>query len=290
MHSAYVVTPTRPGVEQVQAFVSEGALRHSGSTAGNTIKVLIDGVIESNTGALEPGYGIEGEPPAPYFSPEQLNAIVIEADKSGFMMHMHATGDRAVNMAIDAVEAARHVNGDSGLVHTVAHAELIAPRAIERLAPLNMALNTTPIWIAPPDETIETYSTYIGEERIEWLQPLRAILDANIALTSGSDYPVTSNKPFLAIETAVTRKDATGNSNRVFQPGQRISVTEAIDTFTRHGARQLMQDDFIGSLDVGKAADLIVLDQNLLEIPAEDISETRVDLTVMGGRVVYQRP
>ena len=70
----------------------------------------------------------------------------------------------------------------------------------------------------------------------------------------------------------------------------RISVTEAIDTFTRHGARQLMQDDFIGSLDVGKAADLIVLDQNLLEIPAEDISETRVDLTVMGGRVVYQRP
>jgi predicted amidohydrolase YtcJ len=288
LHSAYVLAPTQPGIPQLQALLGGGSIQPSEWNASNTIKLLIDGVIESNTGALEPGFGIEGEAPPPYFAPEQLNEIVIAADAEGIMVHMHATGDRAVNLAIDAVAAARANNGEGGPIHTVAHAELIAPAAIPRLAPLNMVLNTTPIWIAPPDETYETYLEFVGEERTHWLQPLRSILNAGAPLSSGSDYPVTSNNPFLAIETAVTRTDALGKSDRSFEPAERITVAEAIDGFTRHAARQLMQDERVGSLEPGKAADLIVVDQNLLEIPARDISETRVVLTVLNGRIVYR--
>jgi predicted amidohydrolase YtcJ len=289
LHSAYVLIPTEPGIPQLRTLLDAGSFQPSEWNAATTIKLLIDGVIESNTGALEPGYGIEAEPPSPYFAPEQLNEIVIAADAQGIMVHMHATGDRAVNLAIDAVAAARAANGDGGPTHTVAHAELIAPDAIPRLAPLNMVLNTTPIWIAPPDETYETYLEFIGEERIHWLQPLRSILNAGAPLSSGSDYPVTSNNPFLAIETAVTRTDALGKADRTFEPAERITVAEAIDGFTRPAARQLMQDERIGSLEQGKAAVLIVVDQNLFEIPAEDISATRVVLTVMNGRIVYRR-
>ncbi|MBW2270238.1 MAG: amidohydrolase [Deltaproteobacteria bacterium] len=289
LHSAYVLVPTEPGVAQLQALLDGQAFHPSDTNAAATIKLLIDGVIESNTGALEAGYGIEGDPPPPYFAPEKLKELVIAADAQGIMVHMHATGDRAVNLAIDAVAAAREANGNGGPTHTVAHAELIAPEAIQRLAPLNMVLNTTPIWIAPPDETYETYVRYVGEKRIHWLQPLRSILDSGASLSFGSDYPVTSNDPFLAIETAVTRKDAIGMSDRVFEPAQRITVAEAIDSLTRSGARQLMQDGRVGSLETGKAADLIVLGQNLFDVPAEAISETRVDLTVVHGRIVYQR-
>jgi len=289
LHSAFVVVPTEPGIPQLKALIDQGAFHASETNAATTIKLLIDGVIESNTGALEPGYGLEGEPPPPYFAPGPLNEFVIAADREGIMVHMHATGDRAVNLAIDAVAAAREANGDRGPTHTVAHAELIAPDALPRLAPLRMVLNTTPIWIAPPDETYATYLQFVGADRIHWLQPLRSILDSGATLSFGSDYPVTSNNPFLAIETAVTRKDALGENDRTFEPEERITVAEAIDGFTLHAARQLMQDERIGSLEIGKAADLVVLDQNLLDIPAEAISETRIDLTVVDGRIVHQR-
>lgn len=114
-------------------------------------------------------------------------------------------------------------------------------------------------------------------------------MDSGAPLSFGSDYPVTSNNPFLAIETALTRKNATGKSNRTFDPSERIEIAEAIDGFTRHAARQLMQDERVGSLERGKAADLIVLNHNLFEISAEAISETLIDCTLMDGRIVYRR-
>lgn len=288
VHAAHVVTPQEPGAVQIEDLLGMGMPKQSDSHSINTIKLLLDGVIESNTGALEPGYGIEN-PPGAYFTQEHLTEIVTLADKHGIMVHMHATADLAINMAITAVEAARAQNSTSKLTHTIAHAEIPNPEVFSKLAALNMTVNVTPLWIAPPMETYETYRHYLGDERIDWLQPLQSLFSAGVTVSAGSDYPVTSNNPFLAIESAVTRKDPLGERNDVFQPEQRISVAQAIDMLTLHAAHQIGQQDVVGSLHVGKLADVIVLDQNILEIDVEAISDTTVNRVFLSGKQVYSR-
>jgi len=128
---------------------------------------------------------------------------------------------------------------------------------------------------------------YIGEERARWMYPIKSVLDTGATIAFGSDWSVSTANPFPQIETAVTRKSAVDPSIPVFIPEERIDLKSAITAFTINAAFVNKHEDQTGSVEVGKLADLIVLDRNLFDIEPEDISETKVLLTLFAGEPVH---
>jgi hypothetical protein len=258
-------------------------------------KIFVDGIPPTRTAAmLEPylpdakhGAGFKGEL---QHTPAALNAALIELDKLGLTVKMHATGDGSARAALDAIAAARKANGNSGLRHEVAHAELIAPADIPRFKQLDAVAELSPIlWY--PSPLVEMMAQVIGRERAEQFWPIKAMLDAGVTMIYGSDWPsvVPSPNPWPGIEAMVTRKDPYGQTPGALAPAQAIGLADALPIFTRNGAQAMRMEKDSGSIEVGKYADMVVLDRNLFEIAPQDISETQVLRTVFEGRTVFAR-
>jgi len=201
---------------------------------------------------------------------------------------MHAIGDRAINMAVDAVAKARQLNGDSGRRHAIAHADVLNPQTIKRLRALNIVVNVTPLWIGASEELLAHYEPLLGEERMNWLYPFSSLHEAGVTVSVGSDFPVTTNNPFHAIEAAVTRRDPLDSAAQPLLLEQQLSRRQIVDMMTLGGARQLGKEDLLGSIEVGKVANLIALKDNLFDVDEDDISETEVAMTMLSGEVVYR--
>ena len=230
------------------------------------------------------GAGFKGEL---QHSQTDLNAALIELDKLGLTVKMHATGDGGARAALDAIAAARKANGDSGLRHEVAHAELIAASDIPRFRALNAVAELSPIlWY--PSPLVAMISQVIGRERAQQFWPIKSMLDAGVNMIYGSDWPsvVPSPSPWPGIEAMITRKDPYGQASAALAPEQAISLADALVIFTRNGARAMRMEKDSGSIEVGKSADMIVLDRNLFDIAPELISDTQVVETLFEGRVV----
>ncbi len=256
----------------------------------DTLKIFVDGVPEAHTAAYLEPYIDRPDTRGPLAAPEeQIHRWAIEADAAGLSCHFHAIGDRAVRIALDAVEAARS-RRDSGVVHTICHGDLIDPADLPRFAELGVVWNTSGQWIAstPIDRVMELR---LGE-RARRHYTLRSALDVATVVTLGADFPASSYvstfEPLLLIESAVTRRLAGDVESEPFPPaGEAITVEEAIRAMTTSAAYQLGIDDRTGSLAVGKEADVVVLGRNLFEIPPHEIARTSVVLTVRGGRITH---
>jgi len=271
-----------PGMVALRERYTRGNLRVTG------VKIMQDGVMENYTAVmLEPYLIPEQSRGIPMVEPEFLKQVVTSLDAEGFQVHFHAIGDGAVRQALDAIEAARQINGPADLRHHISHLELIHPDDIGRFAELDTVANFQPLWAYPDRYITELTVPFIGEERSQWLYPIGSVLDAGGEIVFGSDWSVTTANPFPQIETAVTRKNPQTDQGDVLLPEQRISLEQALAAFTSNASRVNHQEDRTGSIEEGKLADLIVLDQNLFEIPPEAISETRVLLTLFGGKPVY---
>jgi len=259
------------------------------------IKIMLDGIPPTRTAAMLEPY-VANEVDGENFrgklihAPEQLNADVTALDAQGLTVKIHATGDRALRVALDAFEAARNANGDSGLKHEVSHAELMAPEDLLRFAKLNVVAEACPImWY--PSPMMAAMEQEIGAERASRFWPIKSLYDSGALVIYGSDWPsvVPDPNPWPGIESMISRKDPYGVFEGEQGPEEAVDLATAIRIFTRNGSVAAKSAQTTGSIEVGKQADFIILEQNLFEIPVKDISEVKVRTTLLDGVVVYQR-
>jgi mannose-6-phosphate isomerase-like protein (cupin superfamily) len=235
-------------------------------------------------------------------SEEFVHAFVREMEAAEFAVHAHAVGDRAVRVAVDAFEASRASNGEPLHAQSIAHAQLVHPDEQRRIGELGIYTAFTYAWIGPDIEYDLAVIPFIDEVSgaadlynpnhyaVQNTYPAGAILKGGGPLIAGSDAPVDTRdpRPFVNIQQAVTRASPAG----VFNAEQRIGIEDAIAAYTINGAELFGHDARLGSIEVGKKADLIAIDQNLIELAAADrageIGATRVVLTIFDGNVVYE--
>ena len=251
----------------------------------DSVKVYVDGVIETRTSFMLEPY-TNGGNFAPFYRQDELNALYAKLDAMGLQIHTHAIGDAAIRSALDAYEHALQKNGANDNRHQIVHLQLIDDADIPRFAKLKVAADFQCMWCYP-DRYIDYAVDVVGPERVERFYPVRSVYETGALLVGGSDWNVSSLNPLDAIETAVRRQDPFANEGRVLGEHQEIDLATAIDMYTRNAARVMRLEQETGSIEVGKRADLIVLDRNLFEIPVTEVNEARVLLTLMDGRTVY---
>ncbi len=217
---------------------------------------------------------------------ETLAQDLIALDAKGFTVKLHAAGDRSVRVGLDAIEAAREANGFSGLRHELAHAGYIHPDDVPRFAALDAVADISPIlWF--PSPVIDAVISAVGS-RGERYFPVRDLLDSGALVVAGTDWPsiMPTPNPWIGIEALVSRRDPTGRVEGQFWADQAVTLEEAIQIYTLNGARALRLDGLTGSVEVGKSADLVVLDRNLFEISIDDVGETQVMMTFFEGELL----
>jgi predicted amidohydrolase YtcJ len=248
-------------------------------------KVFADGVVEypSQTAALTKPYRNTGKSGDLLFDPARFSELVTAADKQGLIVHVHALGDRAVKETLNAIEAARKANGNSGLPHTLTHVQLADPEDIPRFGQLGAVAALQLLWAQAGEDTIELVKPYIDPTLYQWQYPARSMLDAGATISGASDWFVSSPNVFLAIYEAETRKGPEG----VLDASQRMPREAMLYAYTRNSARAMNQSDRIGSIAPGKQADLTLVDRDVLTVPAEEMRDTKILWTMVAGRVVW---
>jgi predicted amidohydrolase YtcJ len=285
----------RRGLEQVQGLVQQAASANVGRLRAGTVKIWVDGVIEGLTASMldpyldEHGHTTKDRGMA-LVPPEPLREAVIALDRAGLQVHMHAIGDAAVRSALDAIGAARGANVPSDLRHHIAHIQLIHPSDLPRFAALGATGNMQPIWACHEPTMDQRTIPFLGPERTGWQYPFASLLRHGARLAAGSDWPVTSANPLLEIEVSMTRVHELTRSGDPFFPGERLSLDQALAAFTIGSAYVNHLDRQTGSLEVGKLADLVLLDRNLRNLDATPVGEASVQTTWVEGLEVYAKP
>jgi predicted amidohydrolase YtcJ len=288
------------GEEQIEELRERRERAGDGRFRATTVKIMQDGVIENGTAALlEPYLDAEGRPTAnrgkSFVDPEALKAVVTRLDALGFQVHFHAIGERAVRECLDAVEAARRANGPNDLRHHIAHIQIVHPDDLPRFRELGVVANGQPLWAMHEPQMRDLTIPFIGPERTRWQYPFGSLVRSGATLAFGSDWSVSSPDPLWEMHVAVNRLPPPGYpygepTEEVFLPEERIDLPTAIHAFTMGSAFVNHLDRETGSIEVGKLADLVVLDRDPFAHPPSAIGEARVLLTLVDGRPVFRHP
>jgi len=250
------------------------------------VKLYADDVMEQHTAALfEPYADMPGTRGRTFYDPPVFAGLVTELDARRFQVLIHAVGDRGVHVALDAVAHARQVNGPRDARHQLVHIELAAAEDLERFSQLGVVACMQPRHCAT-DVGGPEWRAAVGPARWPLAWPVRSLHEAGAALAFSSDWNVAEMDPLLEIYTAVTRRDL--ERGEPFVPEQAIDLATAIAAYTTGGAYANFCEDHRGTVAPGKAADLIALSDNLFELPAEQIKDCRVELTVVDGQICHQ--
>jgi predicted amidohydrolase YtcJ len=257
----------------------------------DTVKIMIDGVLENQTGALIEPYcdgcgGHTDHRGLTYVDPDLLAAAVTQLDGLGFSVHMHAIGDRAVRMGLDAVAAARSTNPGSAGRHHIAHLQVVQPEDVPRFAALDVTANCQAYWAQSEPQMDELTIPFIGRDRADLQYPFGDLVRAGARLAMGSDWGVTTANPLDQLQVMVTRIDPEQRANAPFLPEQALPLATGLTAFTA-GSAYVNHDERGGSARVGARADLAVLDADLFE-PGLLPTDARVTHTVAGGVVVHE--
>jgi predicted amidohydrolase YtcJ len=255
-------------------------------------KIFVDGVIEGGTAYLLEPYAhrpdFRGEP---IWGPALLKKACAVLNKNGIQIHLHVIGDAAARITLDAIDHARKVSGKKDLRHSITHMHLVDPADIPRFAELEIVGLPQPFWFKVDDYYDTLALPYLGKDRADRQYPMQSLIDAGVIMASSSDFPVTIPfDPLIAIQTGITRSSISKTEQRVLWPEESASLEDLIRSFTYNGAYANFLEIELGSLEAGKKADLIILDKNLFEIPADQIADVEVLLTMVEGVVVYQDP
>ena len=253
-------------------------------------KIFVDGVVEGGTAYLlepyahKPAY--RGEP---IWGPEILNAASVALDKLNLQIHYHVIGDAAARITLDALENALEINGERDSRHLITHLQLVAPEDIERFKKLQIIGVPQPFWFKIDDYYRELALPYLGKERADRQYPMQRFIDAGVVMASSSDFPVTIPfDPLIGIQTGITRSSTITTSEGILWPEERSNLADMIASYTYNGAYANFLEKETGSIEVSKQADLLVLDQNLFEIPTHEITKTKVLLTLVDGKEVFR--
>jgi predicted amidohydrolase YtcJ len=312
-HFALLITPPEGrDPEKAAAKVTALARRYDQGTVKpqpgltvRNVKLFLDGVITAPafSGAmLEPYFIAEGtganarwvpgknRGPEVYFPAAVLSSVLIAVAGAGFEPHMHADGDRAVHEGLDGIQALRQRFPGKDIRAAIAHDEIVDPRDFPRYKLLDVIPVLSFQWEKPAPDTIEGARDYLGPARFKYLEPAAYLADAGARIAYGSDWPVDPLDEWFALKAGVTRTNSPQSgpkyAGRLSQDAG-LTRAQVLRAITMNSSYELHQDLSTGSLEVGKLADLIVLDRNVLKIPAEEIAQVEVLQTVVGGRVVY---
>lgn len=253
------------------------------------VKIFADGVIESRTAAmLEPYLDRPDYRGIPNLEADKFKRLVTALDQEKFQVHIHAIGDRAIRMALDAHEAAQLANGRRDARHHLAHIQLIDPQDLPRFERLGIIANFQSLWAYADTYITELTEPALGPERSRWLYPIGSVMRSGAMIVGGSDWSVSSMNPLDAIQVAVTRRGVDDSTGSAWIPQEIVDLPTMLAAYTINGAYVNHQEKETGSIEIGKLADLIVLDRNLFEIPVHEIHNTKVLLTLLEGREVHR--
>ncbi len=245
------------------------------------IKVYSDGIAVNATAALHEPYndnlGLPFDTGLNYIDENRLTNLIATLEQTGFDFHIHAIGDRGITEAINAIENARNINGDIGARHRVTHLEIVDTADYGRFAPLGIIADMQVAGdFTNPDQWHEN-DFLIGSERSDNLIPLKSIFNTGAKITLSSDWDVSSVNPFVAMQNALTRA-----------PQELPTVEDAVKSYTINGAYTMRQETTTGSIEVGKFADFICVDQDIFTIPKNQVAQTNVLSTHLAGMEIYR--
>ncbi|WP_339860495.1 amidohydrolase [Paremcibacter congregatus] len=256
------------------------------------LKIMDDGTIEGRTAGMFVDYqGDPGNKGATVFTQAQLDSMVIDAAGRQIDVHIHALGERAIHEALNAIEAARTAHSDSTSRYTICHIQVMTDAAVKRFAELDVIAQSTPLWTSYDTEGRK----FVNADQFSRYFRYSSLKKAGVRLTFGSDFPASGAgtlgmSPLFNMEVGLTRQQA-GQPDAPVQPSveERLDMESLIRGYTADAAYQLHMEDEIGSLKVGKKADMIILDHNPFATQNYEIHKIQVKMTMMGGRVVYQK-
>jgi len=251
------------------------------------MKGFIDGTLGSGTALFfEPFTDNPGTSGLPQMSCEQLEKQVLATDARGFQIGIHAIGDRGNHWILNAYEKAAQINGKRDSRHRSEHAQVLKDDDLKRFVTLGVIASMQPTHCITDKRFAEKR---LGLKRCKGAYAWRRLLDSGAHVAFGTDWPVEPLDPMEGIYAAVTRKDRAGEAGDGWFPDQKLTIEEAIRLYTVESAYAEFMENRKGMLKTDMLADMVLLDQNLLEIPTELIMKTRVDLTIVGGKVVFER-
>lgn len=285
---AWTLDPTQ-GPEQVAAVTALRDVYRGPHFQINTAKIFVDGVIEAETGYLLQDYahrpGYRGEL---LWQPDNLKAVCAACAAEGLQIHVHAIGDGATRVTLDAFEHAQRVTGRGDLRHIITHLQLVAPEDIPRMAALGVVAAAQPFWFRKDDYYHNLQVPYLGQERADREYPMRSLIDAGVLVTSSSDFPVTIPfDPLYGMEMGITRCGG-GDNREALWPEERATLEEMIASYTRNGAYANFLEGQLGTITAGRLADLVVVERDLFATPPEELRHVPVLLTLFEGQAVHR--
>ncbi len=248
------------------------------------IKVFADGILEfpGQTAAVIVPFKNSHKNGQLLIDPEHFGELVVAAEKRGWILHMHAVGDRAVREALNGVAYARKLS-PTPVPHSIAHLQLVNPKEFPRFKQLGVIASMQLLWATGESYTVELVKPYISAFAYGYQYPARSLHDAGAVIAGGSDWPVSSPNPFNAIAQASTRKGPLG----VLNAKESLDRQSMFYAYTLNAAKTLRLEQQIGSLAPGKQADLIILDRDVFKVSDDELFDTRVLKTFFAGKQVY---
>jgi predicted amidohydrolase YtcJ len=286
-----VAVPFERNVTQARLaeFVALRDKHRGGMLTFGIAKGMLDGTVDAHTAAMHEPYAGSTDTGLPMWNQTDLNRIVAAYDKTGLQVELHAIGDRAITMALDAFAHAAAVNGTGNRRHRVEHVEVPASRDLPRFKALGVIASTQAMFASPDAITLQNYAPALGPARASHSNAFKLFDDAGAVQAFGSDYPVFTMEVMRGIHAAVTRELPDGTPRGGWYPQHRISVESAVRHFTRDSAFASFDEADKGTLSVGKLADFVVLSEDIFAMPPARLFAVQAMLTVTGGRETFRR-
>jgi predicted amidohydrolase YtcJ len=264
------------GPEQVEALIARRDKAAGRYIRADAAKVFLDEEIPFHTAAMLAPYADAPTSGALFAAQPRLDALVARLDREGFLIHMHAMGDAAVREGLDAVEHAIAAGGPRDRRHQIAHLGTVDAADIPRFGRLGVGANFTPLWALPSDPDYAATKKALGPARARRMFPIASIAAGGARITAGSDWSSTTMSPLEQIQAAIQRRQ------------QRMTLARMLAAFTKVAAWAAREDAVDGTLEAGKAADVIVLSRNLFKTRPSRYATVRVLLTLLDGKPVYR--
>lgn len=280
------------------ASLNEGQKYNSDFQKVSQAKTLLDGVPEARSVRLLEPYEPMEEGEEPYYGPiyqdaENLKKFIAKLNAAGYQMHIHSMGDGSARVAVDCYEYSAQQNGPGDYRNIIAHLTLIHPDDIKRAGELGVYGSMQPNWwyMEPVFGALEGRN--LGPERIQAEYPTRDMVDAGMTISGSIDYPVLPDfRPLVGMQSGATRQSPYPGQRddpaTIRSIEQKLTQQEMLEVYTINGAKQMRMEDKIGTLEVGKKADMVVLDQNIVACDPKVIADTKIFYTIMNGNIVFE--
>ena len=288
---AYFLNPPELRAEDLNKIEQARRMYRDDWISGGVVKTMLDGVVEAHTAAMLTPYSDDPSQSGKLFwEPAKYKAAVAELDRRGLQVFTHAIGECAVRTALDAYEEAARTNQTKDARPRIEHIETISAQDVPRFGKLGVIASVQPLHLYPDEDTLDIWARNVGPERAQRAWSFHSIEEHGGRLAFGSDWPVVTLNPWTGMQTGITRKTAQGKPEGGFVPGEAVSLEDAIKAYTLGAAFAGRREKQEGSLEAGKLADLIIVNQDLFKIEPQEIGKTEVRLTMVGGKVVYESP